>query len=123
MAREMESINGTGSRAAHVFPSAKAGKQLSRMALLMILQPPPGPRRSHRPRLLLDLPHVGRGAGQLSPRGCRTSSRALPPRQAAYQRSALFEKRRRLIDAWADHCGTEQVMGAVMPIRLTRNPV
>jgi hypothetical protein len=41
--------------------------------------------------------------------------------EAAYQRSDLFEKRRRLMDAWADHCAKDQVMGAVMPIRLTRN--
>jgi integrase len=43
--------------------------------------------------------------------------------EAAYQRSDLFEKRRKLMDAWAHHCAKEPVMGAVMPIRLTRNPM
>jgi integrase len=89
-------------RGAYVFPGAKAGKQLSRMALLMVLR-----------RL---------GRGDLTAHGFRSTFRmwaaeqtniprevaeqalahSLPDKvEAAYQRSDLFEKRRKLMDAWA----------------------
>jgi integrase len=37
--------------------------------------------------------------------------------EAAYFRSDLFEKRRRLMEAWADFCGKARVAGAVVPLR------
>jgi integrase len=37
--------------------------------------------------------------------------------EAAYRRGDLFEKRRRLMDAWADHCSKPTATGMVLPIR------
>jgi integrase len=37
--------------------------------------------------------------------------------ERAYQRGDLFEKRRRLMEAWATFCGTPAVEGAVIPMR------
>jgi integrase len=37
--------------------------------------------------------------------------------EAAYRRGDLFEKRRRLMDAWADYCAKPQAAGRVVPIR------
>jgi integrase len=37
--------------------------------------------------------------------------------EAAYLRSDLFEKRRRLMDAWAEYCAKPQASGKVVPIR------
>jgi integrase len=37
--------------------------------------------------------------------------------EAAYRRGDLFEKRCRLMDAWADYCASERVEGEVVPIR------
>ena len=37
--------------------------------------------------------------------------------EAAYQRSDLFEKRRKLMDAWADYCSKNQSNAEVIPFR------
>jgi integrase len=37
--------------------------------------------------------------------------------EAAYRRGDLFEKRRRLMDAWAEFCGKQQTTGKVLVIR------
>ena len=37
--------------------------------------------------------------------------------EAAYQRGTLFDKRRRLMDAWAEHCATQRTAGAVVSLR------
>jgi integrase len=37
--------------------------------------------------------------------------------EAAYRRGDLFEKRRRLMDAWADYCGKPQASGKVVALR------
>ena len=37
--------------------------------------------------------------------------------EAAYRRGDLFEKRRRLMEAWARYCGTVQKAGKVVPMR------
>jgi hypothetical protein len=39
------------------------------------------------------------------------------PAEAAYRRGDLFEKRRKLMDAWAEFPNTPQLAGAVIPIR------
>jgi hypothetical protein len=36
--------------------------------------------------------------------------------EAAYRRGDLFEKRRRLMDAWADFCGKPAISGKVVAI-------
>jgi len=37
--------------------------------------------------------------------------------EAAYRRGDLFEKRRRLMDAWATYCSRPAATGKVLPIR------
>jgi len=37
--------------------------------------------------------------------------------ERAYQRSDLFEKRRKLMEGWAQHCGGPEASGKVIPIR------
>jgi hypothetical protein len=39
--------------------------------------------------------------------------------EAAYQRGDLFEKRRKLMDSWADYCLKEQTEADVVPINCT----
>jgi integrase len=40
--------------------------------------------------------------------------------EAAYRRGDLFEKRRRLMDAWADFCAKPSVTGKVVPMTSAR---
>jgi integrase len=40
--------------------------------------------------------------------------------EAAYRRGALLEKRRRLMDAWANYCAKPSVGGKVVPISARR---
>jgi hypothetical protein len=43
--------------------------------------------------------------------------------EAAYRRGNLFEKRRRLMDAWATHCQTATGKGgAVIPLKRAKAP-
>ncbi len=37
--------------------------------------------------------------------------------EAAYRRGDLFDKRRRLMSAWADYCAQVPSIGAVVPMR------
>jgi integrase len=37
--------------------------------------------------------------------------------EAAYRRGDLFDKRRRLMDAWADYCQSTPAAAAVVPLR------
>lgn len=37
--------------------------------------------------------------------------------EAAYRRGDLFEKRRRLMEAWAGYCANSPANGEIMPIR------
>jgi len=37
--------------------------------------------------------------------------------EAAYRRTDFFDKRRRLMDAWADYCSKPAASGKVLPIR------
>jgi integrase len=100
-----QSAGEQGEAVAFVFPGGKAGKALSNMALLMLL------RRM--------------GRDDLTAHGFRSTFRTWAaertnfPREvieaalahtignkveAAYQRGDLFEKRRRLMEAWAQYC-------------------
>jgi len=102
----------------YVFPGAKAGKPPSHQAMLQVL------RRM--------------GRGDLTVHGFRSTFRmwaaeqtnfprevaeqalahSLPDKvEAAYQRSDLFEKRRRLMEEWARYCATPAKAGEVVPIR------
>jgi integrase len=100
-----------------VFPGARQGRPLSEMALLMLL------RRM--------------GFGNVTARGFRSTFRdcaaerttfarevaemalahAIPDAvEAAYRRGDLFEKRRRLMSAWAEFCGKPSAAGTVVSI-------
>jgi integrase len=104
-------------RSDYVFPGSRGG-QLSAMAMAMAL------RRM--------------GRDELTVHGFRSSFRdwaaeqtnfprevaemalahAIPNAvEAAYRRGDLFEKRRRLMDAWADYCGKLEAKGEVVSIR------
>jgi integrase len=106
-----------------VFPGAQANKPLSNMAFLQLLK------------------RMGRG--DLTAHGFRSTfrdwaaERTAYPREvaemalahtigdkveAAYRRGDLFEKRRKMMNAWADYCGTVHEAGAdkVVPIKGAR---
>ena len=103
-----------------VFPGTRPKRPLSQMALLMLL------RRMER--------------GDLTAHGFRSTFRdwaaeqtAFPREvaeaalahvvgdkvEAAYRRGDLFDKRRRLMEAWADYCDRPASGGAVVPLRKT----
>jgi integrase len=106
---------------AFVFPGGKPGKALSNMAFLMLL------RRMKREDLTAH--------GFRSTFRTWAAERTSFPREvieaalahtvgskveAAYQRGDLFEKRRRLMDAWASYCTTapaQERQGNVTPLR------
>jgi hypothetical protein len=112
---------GTGGEmdGAYVFPGLRAGKPLSNMAFLMLL------RRM--------------GRGDLTAHGFRSTFRdwaaeltAFPSEvvemalahalgdkvEAAYRRGDLFDKRRRVLDAWAEYCASPAApTGSVIPLR------
>jgi integrase len=118
--REMKP--GASAEQQFVFPGGKAAKPLSNMAMTAVL------RRM--------------GRGDLTVHGFRStfrdwaSERTNFPREvaelalahavgdkveAAYRRSDLFQKRRRLMDAWAEFCSKRPVAGAVVPLRSNRS--
>jgi len=112
----LERMKGEGDE--FIFPGMKAGRGLSDMALLMLL---------------------GRmGRGDVTAHGFRATfktwatERTNFPRElveaaladvledkteAAYQRGDMLEKRRRLMDAWAEFVRKPAVAGAVIPMR------
>jgi integrase len=109
-------------KGAFVFPGGRPGKALSNMGMGMLL------RRMER--------------GDITAHGFRSTFRdwaaertAYPGEvvemalahavgnkvEAAYRRGDLFEKRRRLMDEWANYCGTLPAEGAkVVPLRMAR---
>jgi len=104
---------------AFVFPGGRAGKPLSNMAFLMLL------RRMGRDDLTA---HGFRSsfrdwASERTNFPSEVAEMALAHAvsgkvEAAYRRGDLFEKRRRLMDAWADYCAKPRSEGgAVVPLR------
>ena len=108
----------SGDKSVFVFPGSKHGNAISNMAMLQTL------RRM--------------GRGDLTVHGFRSTFRDWSAEQtafarevaeaalahtigdkveAAYRRGDLFEKRRKLMDAWATYCGTAKADGKVVPIR------
>jgi integrase len=100
-----------------VFPGLKAGKPLSNMAMLKLLE------RMDRSDLTV---HGFRStfrdwAAERTnfPREVAEHALAhsLPDKvEAAYRRGDLFEKRRQIMDAWARFCGTTESSGAIVPL-------
>jgi integrase len=101
-----------------VFPGRKAGKPLSNMALLALL------KRMKRADLTA---HGFRStfrdwAAEQTNYPREVAEMALAHAigdkvEAAYRRGDLFEKRRRLMDAWAAFCSKKARTGQVVPIR------
>ena len=101
-----------------VFPGLKRGRPLSDMALLALV------RRMKRDDVT---PHGFRStfrdwAEEQTNFSREVSEMALAHTirdkvEAAYRRGDLFEKRRRLMDAWARYCGTPKPETDVIPIR------
>jgi integrase len=101
-----------------VFPGGRAGKPLSNMAMLALLE------RMELPDLTV---HGFRSTFRDWAAECTNFPRevveqalahSLPDKvEAAYRRGDLFEKRRRLMDAWARFCETKSASGTVVAIR------
>jgi integrase len=99
-----------------VFPGEKAGRPLSGMALEMVLR---------RMRVEDATVHGFRSSFRDWAAECTSSANEVceaalahvieNKAEAAYRRGDLFEKRRRLMDAWALYCTTPK-MGKVVPI-------
>jgi integrase len=101
-----------------VFPGWKHGEHLSNMAMLALLQ-----RR-------LSLPVTTHGFRSSFRQWCaeqtnfsrETAEAALAHTnpddvEAAYQRSDLLERRRKLMEVWASYCSKPPVAGKILPIR------
>jgi integrase len=120
---EMQSLNRVGDNEAFVFPGSKRGKPLSNMAFLMLL------RRMGRDDLTA---HGFRStfrdwAAERTSFPAEVAEMALAhtvsdKTVAAYNRSDLFERRRRLMAQWATFCAaTEQkAQGNVAEMRKQR---
>lgn len=102
----------------YVFPGLKADKPLSNMALLVLL------RRMKRTDLTVhgfrstfrdwaaERTNFPREVAEMA------LAHAVSDRvEAAYRRGDLFEKRRRLIEAWAKFCGTPKTAGRVVAMK------
>jgi integrase len=115
---EMAKLRTDRSDDAPVFPGGKPGRPLSNMALLMLL------RRMERPDLTA---HGFRstfrdwcGEATNYPREVAEAALAHTIKdkaEAAYARSDLLEKRRRLMEDWAGFCARPAMAGEVVPIR------
>jgi integrase len=103
-----------------IFPGGKAGRPLSNMARLTL-----------RGRMGLDVTAHGfrstfkDWATERTNFPNEVSEAALAHAigdqvEAAYRRGDLFEKRRRLMDAWAEFCGKPQVESSLVPLRRAR---
>lgn len=99
-----------------VFPSAK-NAQLSDMTLTAVL------RRMNQPVTAHGFRSTFRDwAGETTAYPREVIEHALAHQlkdkaEASYARGTLFEKRRRLMNDWAKHCGTVQTTASVTPIR------
>ena len=101
----------------YLFPSAKQGKPISNMAMLKLLE-----------RMGVDATTHGFRSSFRDWASERTSyphevcemalAHAISnTAEAAYRRGDLFEKRRKLMDAWADFIDTPHQAGSVLPMR------
>jgi hypothetical protein len=62
---------------------------------------------------------LGRRDDELSERRCRNGAPHVVANkvEAAYRRGDLFDKRRKLMDAWAAHCDRPAAIGNVVSLR------
>jgi integrase len=116
--RRMSRLTNNAESSGYVFPGGRAGKALSNMALSQVLK-----------RM---------GYAEITVHGFRSTFRdwaaeqtafardvceqalahSLPDKvEAAYRRSDLFEKRRKLMESWATFCADIRSNGEVLPMR------
>ncbi len=107
----------SGERSVFVFPGGKRGKAISNMAMLQTL------RRMERDDLTVHgFRSTFRDWAEERTAFTGTVSEAALAHvvgdkvEAAYRRGDLFEKRRRLMDAWATYCGTAKADAKIIPI-------
>lgn len=111
--QELQPLGGT-----YVFPGPKPEKPLSNMGMLQLL------KRMERPDLTV---HGFRStfrdwAAEQTNFPSELAEMALAHTvsnrvEAAYRRGDMFEKRRKLAEAWAKYCATLPAQGEVVPIR------
>jgi len=118
-----------------LFPGGKSGQPLSNMAMLELI------KRMNERRSAAEQPRWTdpiKGNKDVVPHGFRSTFRDWASErtdfpnevvemalahavgdkvEAAYRRGDLFDKRRRLMDAWADFCAKAPLDGAVVPLR------
>src|SRR5262249_35917433 len=102
-----------------VFAGSKRGRPLSEMALLMLL------RRMERADITV---HgfrssfrdwaAERTASPTELAGMALAHAVSNKVEAAYRRGDLFEKRRKLMTAWAEFCGKAPSLAEVTPLRV-----
>jgi integrase len=133
--REMMPAGPEGIGRKYVFPGAKPGRPLSNMAMIELI------RRMNAERAVVGLPKwvdPKVGGREVVPHGFRSSFREWAAERTtfarevaeaalahisgdeterAYQRGDLFDKRRRLMTAWAEFCLKPQATGVVTPLR------
>jgi integrase len=117
----LERVRTAGQGSEHVFPNISRGRPLSNMAMLKALE------RLGRPELTA---HGFRStfrdwAAERTNFPGEVAEAALAhvvddKTEAAYRRGDLFDKRRRLMDAWADYCVKAPVTGAVVSFEAVR---
>jgi integrase len=103
-----------------VFPGARKGRPLSNMAMLELL-------RGMRPRLTVHgFRSTFRDWAAESTNFPREIAEAALAHlvgnevERAYQRGDLFEKRRKLMEGWADYCGRVQTAAEVIQLNVRR---
>jgi len=108
----------------HVFPGMKRGRSLSNMACLKVLE-----RMKHENVTVHGFRSTFRDwAAEQTAFPREVAERALAhtvkdKAEAAYQRRDLFDKRHKLMKAWADYCAIDIAKrGNVTPIRKQTNP-
>jgi integrase len=114
----LKRVREAGQGSEYIFPNIGRGRPLSNMAMLKTLE------RLGRPELTA---HGFRStfrdwAAERTNFAGEVAEAALAhvvddKTEAAYRRGDLFDKRRRLMDAWAEFCAKAAVTGAVVPIR------
>jgi integrase len=104
-----------------IFPGARSGQPLSNMAMIVVL------RRMSRPDLTV---HGFRSTFRDWASECTRFEREAVEMalahavgskvETAYRRGDLFDKRRRLMDAWAQFCSKESAASTVVPLRAAK---
>ncbi|HVR89470.1 MAG TPA: tyrosine-type recombinase/integrase [Novosphingobium sp.] len=116
--KEVQPLNTNDSAAAAVFPAQRGGK-MSNMAMMMLMRRMRAQVTVHGFRSAFrDWAAERTGfAHEVCEMALAHTIRSAA--EAAYRRGDLFEKRRKLMEAWATYCTSPAVKGKVTPIRAT----